>query len=432
MNRKKSLFFIKNKKLIRLLTAPFYIFFLFALPASAAEPGRQFIVSLCGKCHGITLEEQCLTGNCANGKPHEIKPLAWDKIIPWMRALGCRMNDAEQKIIIDYLMGHFGKTYPLQWDHAGSVAGGWNIVSFGVFHNRLFAGIEGNGSIFRLKNGEASPDSTWEPVLNTPEYTVYGLVHFQKRLFAATNDPAAEIWSSADGEHWDLNSRLTEEKGVTSLGLFNGFLYAGTTRAGIYRSSNGTAWTRTGDLIPNAEKSFTHWVRFIIPFKGRLYAGIEKSGIFQTTDGVHWKPFWPDQESRLKEKASVGFRGASIFKEALYVGTTSSGEIWKIESPEKPPTRVFSVDLKKTGGYVGSMEVFENHLYSGIGGHVFRTNNGLDWEEVGHLGPYTIEAMKTFGTLLYAGTSLPPNGWIYRSTGKIAKQGNSQGNANGE
>ena len=68
-------------------------------------------------------------------------------------------------------------------------------------------------------------------------------------------------------------------------------------------------------------------------------------------------------------------------------------------------------------GYVGSMAVFGDMLYAGIRGKVFRTNDGLKWEEIGQLSPFTIEAMAPFGDQLYAGTALPPNSWLYRMTG---------------
>ncbi|MBI1820701.1 MAG: hypothetical protein HYR79_03230 [Nitrospirae bacterium] len=386
------------------------------VPAFGEIDGRSLIVTRCGKCHGITLEGQCLSGECEGGRSHPITRRPWDLVIPWMRAMGCEMTDTEQKKLTEHLMLHYGISYSIRWERTGNVPGGWNVVALGAFRHRLFAGIEGNGSIF-----EFGEDSTWKPALTTSNYTVYGLIPFQNRLYGVTNDPAAEIWSSADGKRWHLSARLPEEKGATSLGVYKGVLYAGTTRASLYRSSNGTSWTRVSDLIPNAGADFTHWVRFILPFDGALYAGIEKGGLYRSEDGMTWKRLWPSGGDRPQEKYFQGVRGAAFFNRALYVGTTGGGEIFKFELAGGAPTRVFSADPKTTRGYIGSMAVLNKFLYAAVGGVIFRTGDGDRWKEVGQLGPFTIEAMTVFDKHLYAGTTLPPNAWIYRTTGNDSK-----------
>jgi len=414
----------KNKKIGVLFRIIFMISisWVTAYPALGDEPGLQMITGLCGRCHGLTLNDQCLAGDCQSGRAHAITPQPWDLVIPWMKAIGCTMTESEQQTITQYLMLHFGKTYPIRWERAGTASGGWNVVSFGTFHDRLYAGIEGSGSILRLDENRTGDGPSWKTVLETPNYTFYGLTRFQDKFFAATNDPAAEVWSSADGEQWRMSARLPEEKGITSLGLFKGSLYAGTTRASLYRSSDGVTWTRLTALLPNAEKAFTNWVRFILPLDGALYVGIEKAGIFRSEDGTTWNPVWPLEEDRRQNASFTGVRGAAVFKNTLYVGTTGSGEVWAIGSKAGPrPARVFTADLKTTRGYIGSMAVFGDFLYAGISGTVFRTKDGRLWEEAGRLGPFTIEAMAAFDHQLYAGTTLPPNAWIYRTTGLALK-----------
>lgn len=388
------------------------IFFASTPPLFGEELGRRVIVNRCGKCHGVTLGDRCLTGDCEGGHARAITQRPWDLVIPWMRAMGCEMTDAEQKTLTDYLMANYGMRYPIRWERTGTVAGGWNVVALGVWRHRLFAGIEGNGSVF------AYGENAWSAALTTPNYTVYGLVPFQDKLYGVTNDPAAEVWSSADGKVWRLSARLPGEKGMTGLGVYKGALYAGTTRASIYRSTDGTSWTQVGALIPNAEANFTHWVRFILPFDGALYVGIEKSGIYRSKNGITWEPFWPAAGAGPQEQSFQGARGAAVFKGALYVGTTTGGEIWKFETGGAAPTRVFSADPKTMRGYIGSMAVLDDFLYASVGGAVFRTGDGRQWEEVGKLGPFTVEAMAVFDKQLYAGTTLPPNAWIYRTTGE--------------
>ncbi|MBI3812048.1 MAG: hypothetical protein HY283_07575 [Nitrospirae bacterium] len=398
------------------------ILWVHSFPAFGEEQALQTITRLCGRCHGLTLNDQCLTGACQGGRSHAITPQPWDMVIPWMKAMGCTMTESEQKSMTEYLMLHYGKTYLIRWEQAGAASGGWNVVSFGIFHDRLYAGIEGSGSILRLDENPSGGGPSWKTVLETPNYTVYGLTRFQDKFFAATNDPAAEIWTSADGEQWHTSARLPEERGIISMGLFKGSLYAGTTRASLYRSSDGVTWTRLAALLPNAGSAFTNWVRFILPFDGALYVGIEKAGIFRSENGTTWSPVWPVKEDRPPKEPFSGVRGAAVFNGVLYIGTTGSGEIWAIGSKAGPrPVRVFTADLKTTRGYIGSMTVFGDFLYAGIGGTVFRTKAGRLWEEAGRLGPFTIEAMAAFDHQLYAGTTLPPNAWIYRTTGLAPK-----------
>jgi hypothetical protein len=397
---------IPRNSILVLLGTFFLICLVSNLRAFAEEAGKRIIIQRCGKCHGLTLEKRCLTGTCRGGRAHAITPRPWDLVVSWMRAMGCVLTDDEATAVVGYLMRDYGKSYPVQWDRVGTVADGWNVVSMAVFHDHLYAGIEGNGSIFRMDEGP-----TWKRVLATPNYTVYGLTVYKDKLYAGTNDPAGEIWKSGDGETWERSATLPGEKGIISLGIFNGFLYAGTARGAIYRSADGTAWTEVNRLLQNAESNFSNWVRFLIPQQGVLYAGIERGGIYRTEDGIKWRPIRPTKEK--------GVRGASVFKGNLYVGTTDTGEIMKLSpGTEGVGATVFTMDPNAGRGYVASMAVFDDSLYAGIGGKVFRTEDGRHWEEIGDLGPYTIEAIKGFQNHLYAGTTLPPSAWIYRMTGK--------------
>ncbi|MFI5305030.1 MAG: hypothetical protein ACHQYP_09585 [Nitrospiria bacterium] len=382
------------------------------------DKSLQSIKHLCGTCHGLIMNQRCVSGECDNSRVHTISEQPWDLIVPWMKAMGCQMTAIEQSEITRYLMKHFGKYYPIRWERAGSAREGWNVVSLGEFHGRLYAGIEGSGSIFRLDDFPKSGGPTWKRVLETPNYTVYGFTLFREKFYAVTNDPAAEIWSSTDGVNWQLSGKLSEEKGITSIGVYQGSLYVGTVRASLYRSTDGLTWKRVRTILPNALNEFKNWVRFILPYEDMLYVGTEKSGLYRTEDGEVWTKVGLFEEEPSNSKFISGVRGAAVFNGVLYIGTTTRGEIMAIgQKNGSKPIRVFSADQNTNRGYVGSMSVFNNFLYAGIGGTVFRTHDGKDWEEVGRLGPYTIEAMAGFDHYLYAGTTLPPNTWIYRTTG---------------
>lgn len=372
-----------------------------AAPLGAEERALTVIADRCGACHGVTLDARCVAGDCG-ARAHAIRPSPWDLVIPWMEALGCRLADEERAELTSYLTVRYGKTYPVRWERLDPVPEGWNVVSLKPFRNALYAGIEGAGSVVRLDG------SAWRPALTTDSYTVYGLTEFRGRLFAGTNQPSAEIWSSADGVEWVRAGRLPpDERGVIALGRFRNALYAGTSRGRIYRSLDGASWTAAGALIPTAENGFPNWVRFLVEFDGALYAGVEGAGVFRSRDGRTW------QTVALRPGAPPGVRAAGMFGGALYVGTTTAGEMWRTSDGERW-TRVFAAAASGARGYVASLAVSGGTLYAGIDGLVFRSVDGWTWEEVGHLTPFTIEAMVEFNGSLYTGTALPSRAWVYR------------------
>lgn len=370
-------------------------------PLTAEDRALTVIADRCGACHGVTLDARCVAGDCG-ARAHAIRPSPWDLVIPWMEALGCRLSGEEQAELTGYLTTRYGKTYPVRWERLDPVPEGWNVVSLKPFRNALYAGIEGAGSVVRLDG------RTWRPALTTDFYTMYGLTEFRGRLFAGTHQPRAEIWNSADGVEWVRAGRLPpEERGIIALGRFRRALYAGTSRGRIYRSLDGVSWTAAGTLVPSGENSFSNWVRFLVDFDGALYAGVEGAGVFRSRDGRTW------QAVAVRPGAPSGVRAAGIFGGALYVGTTAAGEVWRTSDGDRW-TRVLATATADARGYVASLAVSGGTLYAGIDGLVFRSPDGRTWEEVGHLTPFTIEAMAEFNGSLYTGTALPSRAWVYR------------------
>lgn len=378
-----------------------------AVPATGAAEGAEpdalaVVMARCGACHGVSADSRCLAGNCRT-KSHAIdEPRAWTLVLAWMRALGCQISEAEQATLERYLMSRYGRAYPIEWQPLDPVPAGWNVVALSPFRDRLYAGVEGAGAALRLEG------RSWRPVLTTDAYTVYGLVPFRGRLFAGTNQPRAEVWSSSDGSQWSRDAVLPEaERGVIALGVFRDALYAGTTRARVYRSTDGREWAPAGAPLPGATNGFQNWVRFLIPFNGRLYAGVEGAGVFASRDGVTW------ERAAGEAGPAGGVRAAVVAEGALYVGTTSSGEVWRMSGEERW-TRVFAAP-PGAGPYVASLATVGGDLYASVNGRVFRSRDRVEWTEVGALTPFTVEAMREFDGALYAGTTLPPRAWVYRA-----------------
>ena len=392
-----------------------FLLFVFLSPSEGEDHALQTISRLCGACHGVTLNDRCLAGPCGARPTHSIRPLPWDLVIPWMKALGCSMTGEEEKEITDYLSAHYSKLYSNRWIRSGTIPNGWNVVSFGLFRNALYAGIEGNGSIFRIQSGPDTNPPAWEPVFQSPDYTIYGLVPFSGMLLAATNDPDARIYGSSVGKEWRLLHLFPGEKGITALGVLNGKIYAGTTRSRIYRSENGTDWELVQELLPGAKSAYPNWIRFIVPLDQTLFAGIEGGGVYRS-EGGQWKKIWPSPENLIKFPKVTGARGAAVYHGRLYFGTGSGGEIWSIAKDGTPERAVsFEENREIVRKYIASLVVFGDSLYAGVGGSVLRSEDGIRWREGGYLTPHSIEAMAVYGNQLFAGTSLPPDAWIYRT-----------------
>ena len=378
------------------------------IPSIAQESPRDLVKRVCSHCHALQIMGQCVAGDCRDARVARLlKPAPWDFVVDWMQTMGAKMTGAEQQTIAAYLQTTYpAPSYPLTWEKVPAQLGegGWNAVTMKEEGGHFYAGFEGNGKIFRSADG-----SHWLEVADTDHYTVYGITPFQRALYAGTNDPDPQIWKSTDGMRWTVVARLPpEDHGVISLGVFKGSLYAGTARAWIYRSREGEQWEKVADLKGVSQPSYIHWVRFLLELKGYLYAGIEKGPLYRSADGVSWSPV------ALEAMGSAGLRGAAVFQEALYVGTTGGGRIWRSRDG-LAWQQVFQVPAHVQRGYVASMAVAGDALFAGIDGYVFRTTDGLRWEEAGHLSPLTIEAMGVFKHAFYAGVVVPPQALLYRA-----------------
>jgi len=374
------------------------------------ETAEQTIRRVCSQCHAVKINDQCVAGDCVKQRTHVTQGRDWERLTEWMRVFNCRMTDEEQQVIAEHLKAQYpGQPYPLSWTHVASAPSGWNIVSLASIGDYLYMGVEGSGRIFR------SPDGIrWEELVDTGQVAVYGITFFNGKIYAGADEPDPDVWSTTDGKNWAKVARLAiNEVGITAMGVFREKLYAGTRRGDIYRSSDGVHWT----FIKELEEDFGGYTRFFIEFKNHLYTGIEPGGkVYRSSDGVSW--------TKVNQgfPSAVGVRAVSVFKDSLYVGINSPVQIWKTDNGINW-SKIFDPTPEKKYGYVGSMTVFKDYLYAGVHADrlrpndVFRTKDGIRWEEVGKLGPHTIEAMAVFQGFLYAGALFPPQAWIYRTSG---------------
>ena len=378
-----------------------------ALPHDLLPP-PQSMQRICSQCHALEVMGKCLAGDCASDQVRRIAtPQPWDLVLDRMQGRGAKFTSDEQQEILAYLQQSFPpKQYPLAWEKVGDFAGkgGWNIVSLREYAGFLYAGFEGNGKIFRTSDG-----ITWGEVASTGNDSVYGITPFKGVLYAGSAEPDPQIWRSRDGQHWQQYANLPRaDGGIHSMGVFKNKLYAGTGRSWIYRSSDGKKWAKITTLKKDVLPVFQNWTRFLIPFKGYLYAGTEIGSLYRSSDGLNWT------QTNLEISSYNGLRGATVFNNALYVGTTGDkGTIWKTQDGQSWQRVFQSADNSAT--YVASLAVAGKYLFASISGYVFRSLDGLAWEEVGHLSPYTLEAMISWRGQIYAGALTAPAGSIFRA-----------------
>jgi hypothetical protein len=132
-------------------------------------------------------------------------------------------------------------------------------------------------------------------------------------------------------------------RGVSSLEVFNGHLYAGATNfdsgGTIWRTSNGAAWTQVSS--PGFSSPFTKTNAAIIDlatFNGQLYASTGWGGfpgqLWRTNDGLSWQQVASNAFGTGNGNA-VAIAPLAIFNNRLYAGTCGGSrpaQIWRSDT----------------------------------------------------------------------------------------------------
>ncbi|HXN07652.1 MAG TPA: hypothetical protein VN944_11395 [Nitrospiria bacterium] len=394
----------------------------FAEPKTGADlrfktmvEGPATVKQVCGRCHAIKINGQCFAGDCEDeSKVRTSGGRDWVLMVGWMRNLfHCAMTDDQGRLIADYFNLVAPKPkFPVAWKEAASFQGGFNVPAMKTFGKALFAGIEGNPVIYRTEDGRG-----WKEVMKTSGGSdVFTIEEFNGALYAGVEGHQAELWRSKDGVHWKKihtfpyeEMPYARETGVTALGVFKGFLYAGTYHLRLYRSSNGLDWEEAGSLRSADPSVSSIKVRFLREFKGYLYAGSTYAGkLYRSLDGSVW-----EELNALEEKGVKGLTRALVFNDQLYVGTRVNGTIWRSAEGQQWE-KIFDLEKQtgKTGGMIGSMAVYHGMLYAGgtvsfANAGVYRSRDGQAWEPAGSFSPFDAEAMSVFQNQLYVATIYP-------------------------
>ena len=233
---------------------------------------------------------------------------------------------------------------------------------------------------------------------------------------------------------------------VSALGVFSGFLYAGTWNpldgARILRSQNGSAWTAitepgfgiAHDIAPPAILDLT-------TFNGRLYASTGRGDgpgqVWRTLNGVNWAPM---VISGFSDPDNVDVTVLIEYNSMLFAGVTNvvtGAQIWQSSSGDSGTwTQVAPATPDDAAATVTGMAVFDGGLYAavefetGAPAQIWRSFGGA-WSTVvsdgfGETLTSLVGGMTTFGGKLYVGAGNTADGaQVWRSAdGEIWEQVN--------
>jgi sugar lactone lactonase YvrE len=213
---------------------------------------------------------------------------------------------------------------------------------------------------------------------------------FNEVLYAGTsnyNEESHHIFFTADGQNWQEVSHEFED-GISTLQSFKGFLYAGTWNGLVWRSEDGLNWTNVF-TSPQGFASFS-------VLDNVLYAGTycgEGTTIYQTTDGLIWTPFVTGGNGDPNADATIS---SATFKNLLYFGVadwsgTGGGRIWRTDGTDvtEVVSDGFGDPLNMTPG---GLTTFADRFYASISNpdsfQVWRSDSGDEdsWEMVFEFG----------------------------------------------
>jgi photosystem II stability/assembly factor-like uncharacterized protein len=284
---------------------------------------------------------------------------------------------------------------PAQWVQANGPYGGF-ITAVAVNPTAaggptIFAGTLNAGNFRSTNNG-----ATWTPVSNGLMFAglYFGATTFAAKgtsIFAGT---AGGVFLSNDnGANWTATTLATS---TLSLVVNGNDVFAGTSGAGVYRSTNnGTSWTpiNTG-LTPTR-------INALAVSGTSIFAGSETAGTFVTTNnGANWSPANTGITTLAVKTLAVN--GTTLFAGSLsgIYRSTDNGASWS----------------RVSTNITTSLLVSGTTLYAGAAnGVLISTDNGGTWTPTGAGLSGTVSSLAFNGSTLFAGTSTFFAG-VYKST----------------
>jgi hypothetical protein len=366
-----------NNPVLLLLFSLLLELFLF-VPSNAAQspPVLPMVHQICGQCHALRINDDCVAGDCQTVRVFPTGPRQWLPLVNWIRRyVGCPMTDDQQQTIIHELNEHYPvPSTPLAWNESQVIPAAGRVTALLALKEARYLGTD-HGRI--LQSVDHGP---WRTVAEVGPLTISALTVFHDTVYAATNLPRGEVWNSRDGTEWKKAADLTEiSGGLISLQVIDDQLYAGTAQGRVLRSSDGITWSPMPVIATGMGSA---WVSALQSYQGYLYAGMALGDLFRTRPGEPWStaafPQPPGQ-------SSMGFNAASVFAGGLYFGPTTRAEVWRTDGARWQ--KLFEAAPGRQGGTVAALAATQGALYAAMTlpdetSHLYRTRNGLFWEEV--------------------------------------------------
>lgn len=270
------------------------------------------------------------------------------------------------------------------------------------------------GGVFAWDGQQFQPIDNLQGLTNL---AVRSIADIQGIIFAGTGaGPTGGVFQCCTEQNPDwtqANNNLTRPIGpnppsVLAFAATPGFVFAGTSRGGIFRSQNSPIfWNNT---LPER----TVFAFFVDGSGSFLLAGTDQ-GSFRSTDGGMT---WGASTTLSSQVAAFAANGSnSPFGNAILAGTDGglfcsldSGMTWtlcdNLPFPARQPVTALLV--------VSSNNI--NYIFAGTNNGLFRsTDNGQTWQACAALPNPTVTSMTSLDNNLYVGTS----GGVFQGTGFI-------------
>ena len=249
-------------------------------------------------------------------------------------------------------------------------------------------------------------------------FTTYVAVDSTGNIYAAASDvyavtSQASIYKSTNGDKWTYLGTVPTQKQILTLGISaSGHLYAGTGGTTIFRADGpfrstdgGSTWSVLGiGSKPDA------LLDILFASSGKIFA-LAGSGLYRSSDnGQSWASIWIGNGSSLAlDSSGFLFIGSNIAPDLGVFRSTNEGGTWgQVDSGlSVAGVRCLAIDVKNT-------------IYAGTEGGIFASrDNGSSWRGIATTqitNAVQSVAINSQGYIL-AGTQVGSQaGGIFRST----------------
>jgi len=248
--------------------------------------------------------------------------------------------------------GEIWRTNGITWEQVITsgfgITNNYGINALAVFSNAIYAATSADDGVMQIYRSASGDAGSWSPVV-TDGFGDGGVrqdvtmdVYGGYLYLGIGRADVAELWRTNDGVTWSpvfTDGLAANNTYVSAMAEFNGAFYIGlrnvTTGGEVWRTTDGTTFTRVFDGglgDPNNGRPYGLQV-----FNGYLYLVFSNlvtgAEVWRTSDGMTWEQVgdagWGDSNNGF---ADYFDKGAAIFNNRLYIGTTNSangGEVWK-------------------------------------------------------------------------------------------------------